>query len=157
MNTQPESNLVKMTGIILPGEKNPLVENIAEELHRLGLYRYERDSFGIMTNDLCNSLNNYRRANSLPELGYADPVTLRLLLGEDFGGDELVLLADNAEGEPDELAKFEFCRRMLSLSRETGAPLTVLLLSSDRKPKPHASAGTMRSAILAWILDNAQQ
>lgn len=30
MNTQPESNLVKMTGIILPGEKNPLVENIAE-------------------------------------------------------------------------------------------------------------------------------
>ena len=146
MNTQPESNLVKMTGIILPGEKNPLVENIAEELHRLGLYRYERDSFGIMTNDLCNSLNNYRRANSLPELGYADPVTLRLLLGEDFGGDELVLLA-----------KFEFCRRMLSLSRETGAPLTVLLLSSDRKPKPHASADTMRCAILAWMLDNAQQ
>lgn len=85
--------------------------------------------------------NNYRRANSLPELGYADPVTLRLLLGEDFGGDELVLIADNAEGEPDELAKFEFCRRMLSLSRETGAPLTVLLLSSDRKPKPHASGG----------------
>ena len=152
MNMQPESNLVKMTGIILPGEKNPLVENIAEELHRLGLYRYERDSFGIMTNDLCNSLNNYRRANSLPELGYADPVTLRLLLG-----DELVLLADNAEGEPDELAKFEFCRRMLSLSRETGAPLTVLLLSSDRKPKPHASADTMRCAILAWMLDNAQQ
>ena len=147
MNTQPESNLVKMTGIILPGEKNPLVENIAEELHRLGLYRYERDSFGIMTNDLCNSLNNYRRANSLPELGYADPVTLRLLLGEDFG----------AEGEPDELAKFEFCRRMLSLSRETGAPLTVLLLSSDRKPKPHASADTMRCAILACMLDNAQQ
>ena len=106
-----------------------------------------------MTNDLCNSLNNYRRANSLPELGYADPVTLRLLLGEDFGGDELVLLADNAEGEPDELAKFEFCRRMLSLS----APLTVLLLSSDRKPKPHASADTMRCAILAWMLDNAQQ
>ena len=33
MNTQPESNLVKMTGIILPGEKNPLIENIAEELH----------------------------------------------------------------------------------------------------------------------------
>lgn len=157
MNTQPESNSVKMTGIILPGEKNPLAENVAEALHRLGLYRYERDSFGIMTNDLCNSLNEFRRANSLPELSYADPVTLRMLLGENFEGDELVLLADHAEVEPDELTKFEYCRRMLSLSRETGAPLTALLLSSDVKAKPHASADTMRCAILAWMLDSAQQ
>lgn len=156
MNTQPESDYVKMTGIILPGEKSPLAEDVAEALHRLGLYRYERESFGIMTNDLCNSLNAYRHANSLPELPYADPVTLRLLLGEDFGGDELVLLADHAEAEPDELAKYEYCRRMLSLSCETGAPLTTLLLSSDRKSNLHASADTLRCAILAWMLDNAQ-
>ena len=156
MNTQPESNFVKMTGIILPGEKSQLAEAVAEELHRLGLYRYERDSFGIMTNDLCISLNKFRRANSLPELEYADPVTLRLLLGEDLGGDELVLLADRAEREPDELSKYNFCRRMIALSRETGASLTVLLLSSAEKTELHATADTLRCAILAVMMEDAQ-
>lgn len=142
-------------GIIFIGEKNQLAGRVADELHRLGLYRFEVGLEGVFTLNLCKSLNAFRRSNCLPESDFADPVSLRLLLHETFSGDELLLLAGAAESRGSEIERFNFCERVLQKSAETGRSL-VECIFMERTPIAKASAETAKSAVIAWLLVNGR-
>ena len=140
-------------GIIFIGEKNPLAGRVADELHRLGLYRFEVGMEGVFTGNLCKSLNEFRRSNRLPELDFADPVSLRLLLHETFSGNELIYLARAAENCENEVERFDFCERVLRKSAASGRSIVESALM-ERTPKSTVSADTVKCAVIAWLLVN---
>lgn len=144
-------------GIIFIGEKNQLAGTVADELHKLGLLRSQ--SGGIFTPEVRDALNSYRRANSLPESDYCDPVTLRLLTGIESGGEELLLLARYLESEypaADEVERFDRCREALSGADRLGLGLKQYLSGKCQVgallSSPAPSAETVKAAVLAYML-----
>ena len=92
-------NIIQI-GIIFAGERSEIALSMSQELIKLG---YRLSQSDIVSEEFLLSLNEWRRGHNLPELDFVDPVSLRLLLGADVGGDELVLLAGCAETLPTEV------------------------------------------------------
>lgn len=107
--------------IVFVYDESPLAAEICAALRELGLFR---DSTNTVTPDLISALNTYRRANSLTELEFCDPVTLRTL-GIDAHGDELLVLARAAQtlGQS-EMEYFDICRKIVKESRELDITVT---------------------------------
>ena len=138
------------TGIVFAGERSELAYSVSSELKRLG---YARRTTDIVTPELIEALNAWRRENSLPELGYIDPVSFRLLTGTEVGGDELILLAKYAERFPTDVERFEFCRESVAASRRMLVSLTQYLSGkSGLGALPEASESSVRCAVLAYLL-----
>ena len=136
--------------IIFEGDTSPLAAELCEALYALGL---TREHTNTLTPELLRALNDYRAANSLTELDFCDPVTLRTL-GIDAYGDELIVLARAAEalGET-ELDYYDICRELIVESRSVGI---TLVESAARRgvvgnERGEISESAMRAAILALI------
>lgn len=148
MLTQAEP--AREVGIVFAGERSDFVLSVSSELKRLG---YTHKLTDILSPELLSALNEWRSDNSLPELGYIDPVSLRLLTGENVGGDGLMLLARCAEGLPTEVERFGFCREAVSASRRMLVSLTQYLSGkTDLGALPEASENSVRCAVIAYLL-----
>ena len=134
-------------GIILPGERSDLVMRASSELSRQG---YLSEPSDVANAEVISALNDWRADNSLPALGYFDPVSLRKL-GFDVGGDEIILLARRAEVLPTEIERCDFCLKTLKSAKLTGAT-PIASLPPIKTELPQASLESLRCALIAFLI-----
>ncbi len=133
------------TGIILQGEQSPIVGELSEALKAIGLTRETTDR---LTPELLAALNTYRIANSLPELDFADPNTLRSL-GIECSGDEVLTLARYGEAEAEsEIGIFDRCREAVTLCRKYNLTIREYTKMPSHTP---VSEAAVTAAILALL------
>lgn len=102
-------------------DESPIAAEISSALRDLGLFRDVTDT---LTPELLDALNTYRRANSLTELEFCDPVTLRTL-GIEAYGDEVLVLARAAQAlGQSEVEYFDICRKIVKESRALDITVT---------------------------------
>ena len=141
---------ISQIGIIFAGERSEIALSMSQELIKLG---YRLSQSDIVSEEFLSSLNEWRRGHSLPELDFVDPVSLRLLLGADVGGDELVLLAGCAETLPTEVERYQLCREAISGSKAMMVSLTQYLSGRfELGATPDPSADSMKCAVIAKLI-----
>ena len=136
--------------IIFEGDTSPLVSELSDALHSLGLTREVTDT---LTSELLDALNAYREANSLIALDFCDPATLRTL-GIDARGDELLALARAAEAlAENELGYYDVCREITAERRRLGITLCEAIARRGVLGNERAaiSEAAMTAAVLAFI------
>lgn len=107
--------------VVFEGDTTPIVNETAQRLRELGYHSFFEDT---ATAELINSVNAFRRANSLTESDYIDPVTLRAL-GIDAEGDELIFAASTAaNAAEDEVDCYDICCEIARQSKTLGLTLT---------------------------------
>ncbi len=137
-------------GIVFSGERSHIVYLASAELKRLGYLEAESD---IADEKLMLGLNSWRKDNSLPQLDFVDPLSLRRLLSENFGGDELILLARCAEKLDSEAEKYKFCRNAVTMSKSMLVSLTRYLAGNfDLGTLAMPSADSVRCAVIAYLV-----
>ncbi len=133
------------TGIIFVNERSPMVMELSAALQELGLARETNDS---LTPELIDALNTYRLASSLPELDFADPLTLRSL-GLECSGDDIMTLARYGEANAKcELEVYDCCLDAVRLCREHG--LTIFEYTKMTPDTP-VRASSVTAAMLAML------
>lgn len=141
---------ISQIGIIFAGERSEIALSMSQELIKLG---YRLSQSDIVSEEFLSSLNEWRRGHNLPELDFVDPVSLRLLLGADVGGDELVLLAGCAETLPTEVERYQLCREAISGSKSMMVSLTQYLSGRfELGAIPVPSADSMKCAVIAKLI-----
>jgi hypothetical protein len=148
-------------GIIFEGQKNEFVSVIADKLYTLGYFRDRKCE--VFMPELKAALNKYRRANSLPESDYCDPISLKMLAGIDTNGDELLLLARLCEAElpcATEVERYDYCRNAISESRSFNLTLHQYINGKrsigELLNTTPASSDTVKTAVLAYIMESGR-
>lgn len=137
-------------GIVFAGEVSDTVRSAARELVRLGYLEIETNCANI---DFLNALNAWRKDNSLPIFDYVEPLTLRKLLGGEYFGDSLILLAKCAETLDSDTEKYKFCRKTLTFVKQTSSDLYIYLSGRFDISKLNApSENSLKCAVIAYLL-----
>jgi len=107
--------------VVFEGDSGNTVSQAADRLRELGYHAYFEDT---LTEELLDSVNTFRRTNSLRTSDYLDPATLRAL-GIEAVGDELVFAANCAYSISDtEVGCYDICCEIAHESRTLGLTLT---------------------------------
>ena len=135
-------------GIIFEGDSSPLVTEAADRLRELGYYAYWDDE---MNSELIDSLNSFRRAYSLCEQSFCDPVTLRAL-GIEVQGDDIITLARCAySAAKTELECYDICFEAVAESQKLGITLTEAALRRGKGSTEQIPPYAVSAAILALL------
>ena len=135
-------------GIIFEGDSSHLVTEAADKLRELGYYAYSDDT---MSRELLDALNSFRRAYSLAEQSFCDPVTLRAL-GIEADGDEIITLARCAcSAAKTELECYDICLEAVAESRKLGITLTEAALRRGAGDTEQIPPYAVSAAILALL------
>ena len=135
-------------GIIFEGDSSPMAAEAADRLRELGYYAYSDDE---MNRELLDSLNSFRRAYSLTEQSFCDPVTLRAL-GIEADGDEIITLARCAYSAAEtELDCYDICLSAVAESRKLGITITEAALRRFRGDTEQIPPYAVGAAILALL------
>ena len=129
--------------VVFEGDVSELASEAAKRLYELGYHAYFEDT---ASRELMDSVNSFRRANSIRESEYIDPVTLRAL-GIDASGDELIYAASTASSIAEtELECYDICCEIASQSKRLGLTVTEAARRFDSgadhsdTPQPYALA-----------------